>query len=413
MLRTMHSCCGVLMLFALIVTPAQAQRNTRPSNQLLILNAEVDYGVNRMYISGENFNGTTAPVIHLSGINLNVVTWTTGSITVDLPSQSLAAGSYLMTVSMGSGNSEFDAFIVTLGAAGPRGEKGDPGTQGPQGPQGPPGADGANGADGFVSLPYRAQTNELAPFVIDSTNQNGPAIHGTSTGQRSISFDGQGNVTSAAAGLRGTSKEGFAILAVSDSGTGVHSYTKSGTSISALSNTGSGVVGSGAHIGVLGEGIGNTGIALYGRGGRAQLQLQRGLTAGIPTTGFHDAGEFYVDSNGRLFYCKAAGTPGTWVALDEAGTPGPAGTAGTNGVSGWERISVEWPMPAVGSSIGAYALCPAGKKPLGGGWFGPTTEQVSIARMEPDNIGYNVILRNVSSPLPSYIRVTVICAAAQ
>jgi hypothetical protein len=95
------------------------------------------------------------------------------------------------------------------------------------------------------------------------------------------------------------------------------------------------------------------------------------------------------------------------------GPQGPQGQPGTNGVSGWERISVDWQLPAVGQTIGAYAQCPAGKRPTGGGWFGPRSDQVGISRAEPDNGAYNVILTNLSSPLPNYIRVTVICVTAQ
>lgn len=95
------------------------------------------------------------------------------------------------------------------------------------------------------------------------------------------------------------------------------------------------------------------------------------------------------------------------------GLPGPQGPSGTNGVSGWQRVSVDWPMPAVGASIGAYAQCPTGKKALGGGWFGPSTDQVTLSRDDPADTTYNVIVRNVSTPLPNYIRITVICATVQ
>jgi hypothetical protein len=64
----------------------------------------------------------------------------------------------------------------------------------------------------------------------------------------------------------------------------------------------------------------------------------------------------------------------------------------------------------VGETIGAYAECPAGKKALGGGWFGPHSDQIMIARDEPGGSSYNIIFRNISVPLPNYIRVTVICA---
>lgn len=94
------------------------------------------------------------------------------------------------------------------------------------------------------------------------------------------------------------------------------------------------------------------------------------------------------------------------------GPQGPAGPAGANGVSGWERVSIDWPMPNPGQTVGAYAGCPAGKKPTGGGWFGPRSDQVAISRQEPDNVGYAVILTNLSTPLPNYFRVTVICVTA-
>lgn len=95
------------------------------------------------------------------------------------------------------------------------------------------------------------------------------------------------------------------------------------------------------------------------------------------------------------------------------GLAGPQGPSGINGVSGWEQIFRQWDLPAIGSSIGAYAECPNGKKELGGGWFGPRSDQVVISRDEPAGSAYNVIVENTSSILPSYIRVTVICASVQ
>ena len=71
---------------------------------------------------------------------------------------------------------------------------------------------------------------------------------------------------------------------------------------------------------------------------------------------------------------------------------------------------MNWLLPA-GQSRAFYAECPAGKKPLGGGWFGPGTNEVIISRMEPDDLAYNVIARSiVAYDIP--VRVTVICALA-
>lgn len=94
------------------------------------------------------------------------------------------------------------------------------------------------------------------------------------------------------------------------------------------------------------------------------------------------------------------------------GPAGPPGADGANGVSGWERVERIWDMPAVGAKIAAYAECPAGKKALGGGWFGPRSDQVIFEQNEPVNTAYSVIVTNASTPLPNYIRVTVICAIA-
>jgi hypothetical protein len=47
-------------------------------------------------------------------------------------------------------------------------------------------------------------------------------------------------------------------------------------------------------------------------GGRAPLRLDPSSTLGAPTAGSHLRGEFFVDGNGELFYCKADGNPGAW-----------------------------------------------------------------------------------------------------
>ena len=81
------------------------------------------------------------------------------------------------------------------------------------------------------------------------------------------------------------------------------------------STTDSGV--SGANGGV-GAGVSGTSQAGYGgefKGGLAQLHLTPSATTGHPVSGNHKAGEFYVDANGALFFCRSAGVPGTWVKL--------------------------------------------------------------------------------------------------
>jgi len=106
------------------------------------------------------------------------------------------------------------------------------------------------------------------------------------------------------------------------------------------------------------------------------------------------------------------GVPGPQGAQGTQGPEGPAGPAGTDGASGWERVSIDHQF-GVGQTISAYTPCPAGKKPTGGGWFGPRSpEDVSIWRSEPDDVGYAVIMKNLA-PYAGYIRVTVICVTEQ
>ena len=64
-----------------------------------------------------------------------------------------------------------------------------------------------------------------------------------------------------------------------------------------------------------------------------------------------------------------------------------------------------WDLPPIGEALGAYVECPAPKKMLSSGWYGPTTDMVVLGR---DELG-SVIIRNVSHP-PGYIRITAVCA---
>jgi hypothetical protein len=51
------------------------------------------------------------------------------------------------------------------------------------------------------------------------------------------------------------------------------------------------------------------------QGGLAPIQLVPGSATGAPTSGTHALGELYVDSDGVLYRCVTAGTPGTWAPL--------------------------------------------------------------------------------------------------
>jgi hypothetical protein len=42
------------------------------------------------------------------------------------------------------------------------------------------------------------------------------------------------------------------------------------------------------------------------------MLLEPAVIAGSPTTGSHQKGEVFVDSNGDFFLCQKSGTPGSW-----------------------------------------------------------------------------------------------------
>lgn len=70
-----------------------------------------------------------------------------------------------------------------------------------------------------------------------------------------------------------------------------------------------------SNAGVAGTSV--TGYGIYGLGGLAPLLLEKGAGTGVPTTGNHRIGEFYVDSSGALFYCYSGtgSDAGTWKQL--------------------------------------------------------------------------------------------------
>ncbi len=286
---------SLLLVFLFCPPGGFAQRDTRPSNQLLIVGADVDYSLVplRMIIRGENFSDTL-PTVRLNGNTLPLHAYSPVRIEALLPVASggglaLTPGSYLLTVAVGAAAAQFDAFSVTLGAAGPKGDTGSQGPQGAIGPvgatgvQGTTGATGVQGPGGFVTLPFSGQNNSTQA-VLELINATGPGMLVTSGGYASA--------------------------------------------VNAASNgTGAGIVGTSTG-----------GIGLYGKGGLAPLRLELAQSVGAPLSGSHAAGEMYVDASATLYYCKVAGTPGMWVVLDEAGPVGPQGFAGPKGETGAQGI---------------------------------------------------------------------------
>lgn len=152
------------LLLALALASSLSWAQVTPG-QLVITSAQVNFANNTITINGRSFTdkgnfGRSAPTVTLNDIGLRVSSATDSRIVALLPS-SIAAGSYLLTVRSGAGDSNFDAFDVTIGAVGPmglQGPKGDTGARGPAGatgatgPQGPPGPMGPTGPAGPAAL---------------------------------------------------------------------------------------------------------------------------------------------------------------------------------------------------------------------------------------------------------------------
>src|SRR5215470_12971563 len=96
----------------------------------MISSTTINYINNQMTITGQNL--TSTPTVTFNKANLSVVSVnaTQTQIVATLPS-SLAAGTYLLTVTNPAIPNQPGTFNVTYGAVGP------------QGPMGPPGAPGA------------------------------------------------------------------------------------------------------------------------------------------------------------------------------------------------------------------------------------------------------------------------------
>jgi hypothetical protein len=61
---------------------------------------------------------------------------------------------------------------------------------------------------------------------------------------------------------------------------------------------------------------GGSGVGVHAEGSQANLLLGPNSTAGAPTSGAHGLGEIYCDSKGTFYKCTIAGTPGTWVPMN-------------------------------------------------------------------------------------------------
>jgi hypothetical protein len=176
-----------------------------------------------------------------------------------------------------------------------------------------------------------SSSNDGVSGISDANGKSGVFGFNTKdTSEQAFGVSGTCNSTNpTSAGVFGFADSANGVGGNSNNGNGVSGHSALNDGVSGISdaNGKSGVFGfntnpSGAAFGVSGtvnspDGAGVNGFSDLGygghlRGGRAPLHLEPANTPGRPTTGDHQRGELFVDSNGDLFYCKDSGTPGNW-----------------------------------------------------------------------------------------------------
>lgn len=162
-------------------------------------------------------------------------------------------------------------------------------------------------------------------YTPDSTADGvqGYAAGGNNSGLFGRNNDTNGIGISGAApsgtGVFGESSNGFGVGGKSSSGQAVRGESTSSVGVYGKSTSSDGVYGD-SSTGAAVRGASTSGVGGAFAGGQAAIRLTPAASGiGAPTTGTHQIGELYVDSVGGLFYCIAAGTPGTWARVITAG----------------------------------------------------------------------------------------------
>jgi hypothetical protein len=266
---------GILLLILSVPLVSQAQTP-------VIDDATVNLTTGKMTLAGSNFSPTgVAPTVTVGGTSETVASFSNTSIVVDV-STTLAAGTYLATVTNSvpaAGSAD-----VTVGAVGPQGPAGATGPTGPAGPAGAKGATGATGATGPAG-PAGAKGATGATGAKGATGATGPA---GATGAK-----GATGATGATGPTGPQGPAGTITLPFSGSAAGTDSSVLDITNTSAAHSA---VAGHGAQPPFLGP-TGGDGVAGYGG-------ASNGFTTGYMSVGgdgvyaFGGAGTAEFDSGG-------------------------------------------------------------------------------------------------------------------
>lgn len=127
MMRRAISICFAVLLSVILFGQTTRAVQPSPPVQLVITSVFVDFGVastpgdETIAIDVQNFNnfdGVTPPVVTLGGIRLPVTRFTSTEIVAVFSSTDFPDGDYLLNVSTGPTRDDFDAYNLTIGAAG-------------------------------------------------------------------------------------------------------------------------------------------------------------------------------------------------------------------------------------------------------------------------------------------------------
>jgi hypothetical protein len=275
-------CTLLLILSAPLVSQAQTP---------VIDHATVDLSKSYISLAGSNFNPTgVAPTVSVGGTSRTVYSFTNTAVVVEVPS-TLAAATYLVTVTNGVPHA--GSAYVTVGAVGLQGPQGVPGATGAQGPAGatgPAGPVGPQGPAGTLTLPFNGSGAATTTALFNITNTtpehsaiaaNGAqALAGRYTGGTGVA--GYGGPSNGGSTLTSSGFGGYGVFAQGGNGSGI--YDDGGTGI----NTYGGDGGTSA--------VGGDGIDAYGGAGAV------GVFAKANTGAYSSAGLFEgeVDVEGNV-----------------------------------------------------------------------------------------------------------------
>ena len=158
--------------------------------------------------------------------------------------------------------------------------------------------------------------NDAGGYGVFGHSERGTGVYGESLateGDRRIGVHGV--AVSDGTGVQGETQDGPGVSGQSVSGPGVEGRSGSYVGVDGFCLNGTGVHGLGGDSGVTGTSQKGYGGTFGGPRARAAIRLLPAETPGAPTTGTHQVGELFVDSQGALYYCRKGGTPGTWVTL--------------------------------------------------------------------------------------------------